>query len=78
MTSEEKEFIDALEDRNYVIVTTYYDSKGTFVQSDRLTLAEITNIARAKRNEIFSNMWAQSIYVAHHERLKIPVPCKGM
>ena len=86
ISKEEKEFIDALEDRNYVVVINgykpnfagYATSYFRNVVTDRLTRAELLEIIPLKRKEFAEDITCQSMYVAHYKDLEQPIGFDGI
>ncbi len=69
----QKEFIDVLMDRVYVVVITKRPQKICVI-TDRLTFEEITPKLRDKLlNSDITKDW-MSLYVAHYKNLEIPIP----
>lgn len=78
MTPEEqKEFIDALEERVYVIVETFYGNTEPRIISPRYTQKEMVEQLKEKMDEYKYGFLPRSVYVAHYKNLDQPVGRQG-
>lgn len=73
---EQKEFIDALEDRVYVLVTIYHNDE-IYISSHRYTPKEMVDFLKEHYSWYHDIRMAKCVYVAHYKDTKQPVHKAG-